>query len=201
MITVGITGGIASGKSSVIDYLKKQKYPIFDSDACVHKILEEDIDIINQVSSAFDHNIVDTKKGTLSINRKKLSKVVFNDKEKLKRLEDIIHPAVKLEIQKFKKEFESDLYEDNQLIFLDVPLLFETGFDKECDITINISLPQKIQKQRFIERGGKEEKFQKIIENQMDNDEKSKKADYIIDNSKELDYTYSQLDGILEKVK
>lgn len=201
MITIGITGGIASGKSSIVDYLEKKNYPIFDSDACVHKILEEDMDIINQVNSAFDNKIVDTKKGKLSVNRKKLGKIVFDDKEKLKRLEDIIHPAVKIEIQKFKKEFESDIYEDNQPIFLDVPLLFETGFDEECDITINISLPQQIQKQRFIERGGKEENFYKIIENQMDNEERDTRADYVIDNSKELDYTYSQLDEILEKIK
>lgn len=195
MITIGLTGGMAAGKSSVVEYLAGNNYKVFDSDLCVRKLLKDDVDIINKIKSAFGEDVVKTKDGRLVVSRKKLANIVFSDKEKINKLESIVHPTVKLEMEKFL-EIEK-MSNDNQAVFLDVPLLFEKGFDKICDVTINISTPYALKKERFIARGGTEKDFERRTEYQMDDEEKCKKADYIINNSGKLEETYGQIDKVL----
>ena len=188
---VGITGGIATGKSLVTDYIKNKGYFVIDSDSLAHEALTKGKDTYKQIVSIFD--CLDENK---EIDRKKLGKIVFNDHKAKKILEDIIHPYVFSRIEEEKKKNSSNL------TFIDMPLLFEVGYENRVDLVISVVTNEVTQALRLSKRDNISLEYAKVkISNQMSLKEKIEKSDYVIDNSNSINETYKTVDNVLENIK
>ena len=188
---VGITGGIATGKSLVTDYIKNKGYFVIDSDILAHEALTKGKDTYKQIVSIFD--CLDENK---EIDRKKLGKIVFNDHKAKKILEDIIHPYVFSRIEEEKKKNSSNL------TFIDMPLLFEVGYENRVDLVISVVTNEVTQALRLSKRDNISLEYAKVkISNQMSLKEKIEKSDYVIDNSNSINETYKAVDNVLENIK
>lgn len=179
-IVIGLTGSISSGKSNISNNLKQLGFVVSDADLIV-KEAYNDINVLNQIKEnfpdTFNNNICD---------KKKLGEIIFNDEKKREILNKIIHPFV---LEKMQEDIKN-----NDLIFLDVPLLYEANFDKLCDRVICTKLDLDKQIERLINRDDitKEEALLKI-NSQMKLEDKCEKADYLIDTSKDFKDTYKNL--------
>jgi len=188
---VGITGGIATGKSLVTDYIKNKGYFVIDSDSLAHEALTKGKDTYKQIVSIFD--CLDENK---EIDRKKLGKIVFSDHKAKKILEDIIHPYVFSRIEEEKKKNSSNL------TFIDMPLLFEVGYENRVDLVISVVTNEVTQEIRLSKRDNISLEYAKVkISNQMPLKEKIEKSDYVIDNSNSINETYKAIDNVLENIK
>lgn len=173
---IGLTGGIATGKSTVAKFLEELNIKVIDSDKIAHEILTYQ-DTIDEIVEEFG-SIVLNKDG--NINRIELGKIVFDDMEKLKKLESITHHKIFKVIDKKIKEYKPN----NKIIVLDAPLLFETSLDKNVDETWVVYTDKKIQINRLKKRDGLDkEDALKRIKAQMSLEEKANKADIIINNT------------------
>ena len=172
---VGLTGGIASGKSTVSNILKKFDIYIADADK-IAKDLGNREDVIKEIQEKISKDILDDKN---NIDRTKLKNIVFSDKTKLKVLNSIFHPKIKEELKKIKLNSSK-----NDIIIFDVPLLFETDIYKMCDKNILVYVDEEIQIQRLILRDKiTRELAKKIIDSQMSLGEKKLKSDIFIENN------------------
>lgn len=188
---IGITGSIATGKSSVSNYIKSKGYVVIDSDELVHKLYLKDGILYNKLISYFGESI----KGIDQIDRNALRNIVFNDMNKLQALNSITHPIIFDELKKVIESLNVDL------IFIDVPLLFEAGFEKLCDKVVVVYTNIDIEIKRLMKRDNinKDEACLKISK-QMSIEEKVKKAYYVIDNSRDFNNTKKQIDELLERI-
>ena len=174
---IGITGGIATGKSTIVKYLLRMGNIIIDADKISREIIEEK-EIIEKIVDEFGKEIIKSKK----IDRPKLRELVFNDEEKLKKLNAITHPAI---LNKINLEIEKN--KDKKIIFVDIPLLYEVGFEKNVDKVLVVYSSYEIQLKRLMERDNiSYDLAQNMIKSQMNLKEKIDKADYIIDNNGNL---------------
>ena len=189
---IGITGSIACGKSLVSNYLQEKGYTIIDADKIGHMALEND-EVKKQLVNKFGKSILKDNE----INRVTLGKLVFENNENLKELNNIIHPQIRKNISE-----QLQVHKNEKLVFVDVPLLFEAKFDDLVEKIIVISLDEKIQLERLMNRNSlsKEEALQRI-KSQIPVREKEKLGDYVVDNSFTQENTYNQVDRILEKLK
>lgn len=164
---VAITGNIASGKSQVEKVLA-ENFPVYDTDKIAHQILDE-------LDGFFGYDVLTDGK----IDRQKLGRLVFENKELKQKLERIIHPKVK---EKILELFEK--HQNDKLIFISVPLLFEAGFEGLFDEILFISVDESIQLERLMSRNNltKKEALSRI-NSQQKQEEKIKKSDYIINNN------------------
>lgn len=179
MIKVGLTGNIASGKSCVENILKDLGYKVYDADSASHKILEKS----SEIKEIFGTN-----------KREELAKTVFSHKNKLKKLEQIIHPLVRDEIIKFFAENSKE-----KIAFASVPLLFEAGFEDLFDKIIFVNANDEIRLNRLIERNSYTKDYALIrINSQMLQEEKTKRSDIIINNDKDLQELKSNVIKCLE---
>lgn len=187
---IGLTGGIASGKSTVKKYLESLNYVVVDSDSIVSK-LYLDKTVIESIRNIFGDNcIVDNQ-----ISRKELGLIVYHNDILRQKLNDLIHPLVKREIEKAIRNNKQSL------IFIDVPLLFEAHFDNLCDEIIVVYVDLKTNIERLMHRDNIDYNYAlDKINSQMRLEEKCQKANYIIDNSHDLCYTYKQTNEILKKI-
>ena len=192
-----ITGGIGTGKSEVTHILKEMGFEVLDSDKIVHEGYRVGEEMYNNVYNFFGKDIIDSD-GTL--NRQKLGQIVFNDGEKLKRLNEIIHSSV------YKKLFENINKSNSNVIFLDIPLALENkqntsklNYDEIWLIYVN----SEVQKERLVQRAIKENKnpndVLKIISNQLSIEEKRNMADEIIDNEGTLDELKFEVNKLLKR--
>jgi dephospho-CoA kinase len=180
MILVGITGSIGCGKTTIANVIREQGYTVFDIDKWV-KFLYYKKDFLKTIKSTFPECFISG-----GFNKRCLRNIVFSDNDKLKVLEGIIHPLLKSRIKKTIRINN----ENNSIVFMDVALLFEMGWDKYCDYIILADVDKNIQKNRVINRDGiSEEDFYKIDKIQMSQDEKRKMVDFIID----TDVNYNKL--------
>ena len=189
---IGITGSIACGKSLVSNYLQEKGYIIIDADKIGHMTLEND-EVKKQLVNKFGKSILKDNE----VNRVTLGKLVFENNENLKELNNIIHPQIRKNISE-----QIQVHKNEKLVFVDVPLLFEAKFDDLVEKIIVISLDEKIQLERLMNRNSlsKEEALQRI-KSQIPVREKEKLGDYVVDNSFTQENTYNQVDRILEKLK
>lgn len=188
---IGLTGSIASGKSQVSNYLKTNGYKVIDADVIVNDLYENDNNLKEKLITLLGKEIIVDNK----INKKIISNLVFNDDKLLKQLNDLIHPLV---IDYIKQEINKN----NDIIILDVPLLYEAGIDKLCDYTIVIDVDDNIRLERLLKRDGiSYEKAVKINDKQLNNKIKKNKADFVIDNNSSLEELYQQVDKVLMKIK
>ena len=191
MKKVAITGGIATGKSSILQYLMMKGYVIYSSDSLAHDVLKNEGK--QEVLKEFGRSILSDNG---EINRSLLGKIVFNDLEKLDKLNKIIHPYVKIRIEEIIKANP-----DLDIIFFEVPLLFEAKMEDMFDVTINIYCDIDTQIERIVARDGRSiDDALNIIKSQMGTYERNKKATYAIDNTKEIDNTYRLIDKILGEI-
>ncbi len=195
MILLGLTGSIGMGKSTAAKMLRILGVPVHDSDKAVHTALTPGGAAYEQVRALFPstcHPVTGT------IDRKKLGNIVFHDKELLKKLEDILHPAARESAITFIRDAEAM---GKKVVALEIPLLFETGSQERVDYTITVTSPPEVQKERVMKRPGMtEEKFYAILKTQMPDVEKRDKSYFVVDTGKGYFFTFMQLRSILKIV-
>ena len=178
MIIIGITGSIGMGKTTVSNMLRILKIPVFDSDKKVKEILERNSYIIDKISKLWPESVSLNQKQK-KVNKKILSNKIFESKKERKKLERIIHPLVKKERKSFLKKFKKYF-----IVGLDIPLLYETGMDKECDYIFLVHTTKKIQRKRVLKRQNMtEKKFELINNSQWNFEKKEKEKPFIINTS------------------
>ncbi|HHY03867.1 MAG TPA: dephospho-CoA kinase [Thermoanaerobacterales bacterium] len=196
MKVIGLTGGIASGKSTVSMYLKSKGAVIIDADKIARQIMQKGKPAWNEIILHFGKDILTDKN---EIDRKRLGKQVFSDKRKLSLLNSITHPKIINEIEKQLKNFEKN---NKSVVVIDAPLLLETGLDVLVDEVWLVVVDEQTQLKRLISREedlGVDEAYARI-KSQMSLQDKKKLADRLIDNSGTIGETKEQLDKIWEEV-
>jgi len=188
VVVIGLTGSIGMGKSTTARFFAEAGVPVYDADLAVHRLYARDAAPL--VEAAFPG--VSNAEG---IDRDRLAKRVLDDPEALKRLEAIIHPLVRREEVRFLDEAERA---GAPIVVLDIPLLFETGADRRVDAVVVVSAPQEVQRARAFTRAGMtEEKFRALLAKQMPDEEKRRRADFIVDTSQGFDSARAQVRAIL----
>ena len=196
MLRYGLTGGIASGKSTVAAMLRELGFPVIEADRVAHQVMEPGQPAYNEVVSVFSDAILDPDK---RINRSSLAAIVFNDHEKLTRLNGIIHPQVEQEmLQMFAELAPSGKH---AAAFVEAALIFEAGLHKKLDgVVVAWCLPQQ-QLARLMERGLSEVEAGKRIAAQMPVAAKMALATAKIDCSGPLDETRRQVEAFAEGLR
>ncbi len=188
---IGLTGGIGSGKTLVAHYIKSKGIPVYIADDEAKKIMESQA-ITQQVATAFGNEFVSDNK----IDREKLAELVFNNPEKLEKLNALIHPLVK---QNFDIWLEK--HQDFPFVIKEAAILFESGSYKYCDSVITITAPLEVRLQRVIERDKTDRESVLIrIKNQWSEEQKIAKSNFVIHNISVKD-TKIQVDDILNLLK
>lgn len=173
MIILGLTGSIGMGKTTAANAFRYLQVPVYDADQVVHSLMERGGAAVKEVLKAFP-NVA--KNGY--VDRYALSTVVLADKNKLQKLENILHPYVKKEQIHF---LAITARRREPLVVLDIPLLLETGGEKYCDGIVVVSAPSIIQKYRVLQRPGMTaERFQMILDRQIENNRKCRMADFVV---------------------
>jgi len=189
---LGLTGGIASGKSTVSRYLKEKGFPVIDADIIAREVMEPDEPAYKKVTEFFGQDIL---KPDRSINRQRLGEIVFNDSEKLQHLNSLVQIEIFNAIIKKKNELDE---QENILIVLDVPLLYEAGYDKYVDEVMVVYVDDQTQLSRLTARDVlTEEAAIKRIEAQEPLEAKKERADVVIDNNGTIEQTEQQIDDWL----
>lgn len=192
-LVIGVTGGIASGKSNVCNVIKELGYPVIDCDKITKELSEINKPIYNAILNNFGNDFLLEDD---NLDKKKISKLVFSDPSKKMILDSITHPIIKDEVLR-----QLSLYESG-LVFVEIPLLYEAKFDSICDKVICVFLSKKKQVERLIEREGIDEDYAlQKIHSQMDLYMKKSLADYIIDSKGSFEETKLQVENIINKLK
>jgi dephospho-CoA kinase len=188
MITLGLTGSIGMGKSTVAAMFAEEGVPVFDADAAVHRLQGPAGALVAAIEAHFPGTT-----GPQGVNRTALSKRVLGEPEALRRLESLIHPAVAREREAFLAANAAA-----PVVVLDIPLLFEAGGWREVDKIAVVSAPTHIQRARVLARPGMTpEKFERILARQLPDAEKRARADFVIPTGGSLDETRQAVRRIL----
>src|ERR1019366_5482359 len=173
MLKVGITGGIGSGKSVVCQVFRTLGIPVFNADDAAHYLMENDSTLVQSIQWLLGDDVY--KDGKL--NREKVSAVIFNDPEKLQKLNAIVHPAT--------ISYANAWIEKQQAPYIikEAAIFFESGSFKDIDVMIGVYAPKELRIQRAMSRSGMtREQVLAIMSRQMDEDEKMKRCDHVITN-------------------
>jgi dephospho-CoA kinase len=186
-----LTGSLGMGKSTAAKFFAEYGVPVHDSDAVVHALYEgEAVALIEQ---AFPGSTSGGK-----VDRNRLAAIVLNDQAALARLEAIIHPLVTASREKFLAQAQAC---GAPIVVVDIPLLFETAAESQCDAVVVVSAPAEIQRARALDRPGMtEEKFATLLAKQMPDAQKRRRADFVVDSSQGFDHTRAQIRDILQSV-
>lgn len=192
---IGITGGIGSGKSIVSRMIRERGFPVIDLDELAHEIIEPGKPAYDQIIARFGKDILDPDR---RIERRRLGAVVFSDTGARKDLEAITHPEIsRLLLEKIERYRSAGI----ELLFLEIPLLFETGMDSWIRPVIAVKCPVGVCLQRLGDRDGfSVSESQARMNAQMDPEEKARRADFVIDNSSSLDETRARVEKILNEL-
>jgi dephospho-CoA kinase len=192
MLVLGLTGSIGMGKSTTARFFAEEGVPVLDADAVVHALY--DGEAVAAIEAAFPGTSKDGR-----IDREELSRRVVADPAALKRLESIVHPLVRAAQARFLADAERS---GAPVAVLDVPLLFETGGDQRVDAVVVVSAPADVQRTRTLDRAGMTaEKFDALMQKQMPDAEKRRRADFIVDTSQSFDSARAQVRAILAAVR
>ena len=191
MFILGLTGSIGMGKSTTAKLFAEAGVPVYDADAAVHRLYEGEASAA--IEAAFPGTTANGK-----VDRDALARRVLGDATSIKRLEQIVHPLVGATREGFLAEAERN---GAAVVVLDIPLLFETGGDKRCDAVVVVSAPADMQRPRAFERPGmNEQKFAAILAKQMPDEEKRRRADFVVDTSQGFEHARAQVRDILARV-
>ncbi|WP_221566363.1 dephospho-CoA kinase [Alkalihalobacillus sp. TS-13] len=190
---VGLTGGIASGKSTISEMIQEMNIPVIDADKIAREVVLPGEPAYKQIVEFFGTEILE-KDG--SLNRKKLGAVIFNDEEKRLKLNSIVHPAVRLRMLGRRDE----LLEKHKSVVMDIPLLFESKLTHMVDHTLLVYVDKETQLKRLMERDHSSSKEAlSRIRSQIPLGDKKKWADEVIDNNGTLEESLQQLIHIFTK--
>ena len=189
---IGLTGSIATGKSTVSRMLRAKGYPIIDADEISRQVVEPGSPVLTSIAEAFGPDVL-LPDG--SLNREMLGSLIFNDRENREKLNGIMHPAVRKEMLRQKEEW---LENGANTVIMDIPLLFESKLQSYVDKILVVSATPEIQMERLMARNGYSADEAEIrINSQLPIAEKEKGADAVIDNNGTLEETEKQLDELL----
>lgn len=191
---IGLTGGIASGKTTVSDYLKERGYTVLDADAYSRKTTAKNGPAIPAIKQAFGHDIVNTGG---ELDRKKLGSIIFNDADKRRQLNEIVHPLIREMMNSDEQKFIEEGH-----VFLDIPLLFENGLNERCDFVVTVFVDRDTQLKRLTARNNLSiEEAEARINSQMPLAEKVRMSEYRLDNNGNLEALYKQIDQFIEELE
>lgn len=190
----GLTGGIATGKTTVANLFREKGIYIIDADLIAREVVKKGMPAWRMIKEEFGDEIL-REDGEL--DRKKLGSIVFSSKEKIQKLNSIVHPFVR---ERMMEEIERAISMEKNIL-LDIPLLFENGIHQWLRPVILVYAPLEVQIERLMKRDGlSREECEKRIRAQMPIEEKKKLADYIIDNSSDISKTKRQVEEVYEKI-
>ncbi|EKZ1696049.1 dephospho-CoA kinase [Listeria monocytogenes] len=192
--TIGLTGSVATGKSTVSNMIQQAGIPLVDADIAARKVVEPGTEGLKEIVAYFGEEIL-LADGTL--NRAKLGEIIFKDKEKREKLNEITHPRVKEYMLEARERF---FRAGEELVFFDIPLLFESHLESLVDQIVVVWTTPETELKRLMERNDltKEDALRRI-ESQMGIDEKARKADFVIDNNESLEKTQKQVYTFIER--
>lgn len=193
-IRIGITGGIGTGKSTVTAYLRSKGYPVIDADALAHALSDADEAYIRAVSQAFGPEVLRPEGG---IDRELLGKIIFNDPQKRDQLNAIAHPR----IYQAMEEAVNQAFERSDIVFQDIPLLYESADPRDFDAVWLVYAPAHVQIRRLMDRDGLDlDAAQARIRSQMSIEEKRELADVLLVNTGSVQELEGQIDRQLERI-
>ena len=192
MLVIGLTGGIGMGKSAAAEHFARRGIPVFNADACVHRLYEGEA--VEEIEAAFPGV---TREGR--VDRKLLAEQVSGHPERLRRLESVVHPmVVNAEIDFLREQERSGA----RMAVLEIPLLFETGAEKRVDVTIVVSAPSRVQRERVLTRPGMTvEKLEHLLGRQLSDKERRARADFVIISGTSLKEMHVDLDQLIESLQ
>ena len=189
-IVIGLTGNMGSGKSTAVKMIREMVIPVFDADQAVHILMRDNREMKALFYRKFPESVVNDE-----IDRVVLSRLIKEQKLDVRQLEQMIYPFLKQELQSFFIRHNRE-----PVVVLDVPLLFEAGWDKFCDKVIVVSAPAEVLKQRVFERAGMtKEKYQTLTARQIPDEEKRKKADYVVETQYGIEPVRQRLTEIMKE--
>lgn len=192
MIILGLTGSIGMGKSTTAEMFKERGIPVYDADAAVHNLYAKDGAAVKPISELVKGVVADG-----AVDRAALRDAVFEDETLLPKIETTVHPL----LVQSRKHFFSD-NRDAPIVLLDIPLLFETGGDKNVHKIVVVTAPPDVQRERVLSRPDmSEERFHAILAKQMPDEEKRERADFIINTGEGLDAAGVAVDVILKVLR
>lgn len=196
MLSVGLTGGIASGKSVVRRRFESHGIPTLDADRIVHALLGAGMEASEEIRESFGEDVL-APDG--AVDRKALGELIFRDRGARGRLEAIVHPRVGRSIEEFLEKARA---EGAELAVVDAALMIETGSYRRYDRVVVAYCPSAVQKARLMDREGfGEDEADLRIAAQMSVDDKRKVADYVIDTSGTMEETLRNTDAVLERLR
>jgi dephospho-CoA kinase len=191
MFVLGLTGSIGMGKSTTARLFAEAGVPVYDADATVHELYEGEA--VTAIEAAFPGTTANGK-----VDRARLSARVVQDRAAIRRLEQIVHPMLGTSRQKFFADAQAS---GAPVVVVDVPLLFETGGEKRVDAVVVVTASPELQRQRVLARGTMDdETFNSILARQMPDEEKRKRADFVVDTSHGLEPVRARIKDILAEV-
>ena len=193
MIIAGLTGSIAMGKSETAKMFAARGIPVFDSDAAVHELYAQGGAGVEPVRALAPEAVSDG-----SVDRRRLAALIQGDPSLLKRIEGVVHPLVKARQQAFLASAAAM----SDIAVLDIPLLFETGREKDVDVIIVVTTDPAAQRERALSRPGMTpDKLDFILSRQLPDVEKRARADYVIDTSVSLAETAREVDNVIARIR
>lgn len=196
MFKLGLTGGIATGKTTISNYLKSIDIPVLDADEYARKVVEPGTPGLSAITNTFGEQILQPDG---SLNRKLLGQIVFNDSSARQTLNDITHPRIQ---QMMADELHRLAEQQIPLVILDIPLLLENNNVAGADAVMVVTIPESLQLTRLMQRNNLTEKeAQSRIAAQMPLVEKEKLADFVIDNSGTISSTQKQVEKVIQKIR
>lgn len=190
---IGLTGSIASGKSTVAKMLEGYHLPIVDADLVARQVVEPGTETLVKIAEAFGEGVI-KKDG--SMDREKVGSIIFHEPAKRKMLNDIIHPAIRVEMIRQRDAY---IEQGAPHVVMDIPLLFESKLQHFVDKILVVSVKEGIQLERLMQRNHlSEEEARARIASQLPISVKEKGADAVIYNNEDIGATARQLEGILK---
>jgi dephospho-CoA kinase len=187
-VVLGLTGSIGMGKSTVARMFEEEGVPVFDADAVVHRLQGPEGALVAAIEALFPGTT-----GASGVNRAALAEQVLGNADKLRELEGLTHPAVARERNAFLAR-----HQDDPLVVLDIPLLFEKGGADLVDKIAVVSAPAAVQADRVLARPGMTRaKFLQILALQLPDEEKRRRADFVVDTGVPLAQTRGQVRAII----
>ena len=187
-LLLGLTGSIGMGKTTIASFFRDAGIAVWDADAAVHRVYDHDVQLQAELHKAFGDVIREGK-----VDRAALGDKVRGDDAAFKRLNALVHPAIVSDRTAFLLS-----HADDNLVVLDIPLLFETGGEARVDKVLVVSAPAEVQRQRVMTRPGMTEvRFVDILNRQISDAEKRQRADFVIDTSKSLEASRKDVDYLI----
>ncbi len=192
MLVIGLTGGIGMGKSAAAEHFARRGIPVFNADACVHRLYEGEA--VTAIEAAFPGVARDGK-----VDRKLLGEKIAGSQKKLRELEAIVHPRVVEAEMQFLIEQER---KGAKLAVLEIPLLFETGAEARVDVTIVLSAPAQVQRKRVLARPGMTvDRLEHLLARQLPDAERRGRADFVVDSGASLEDMQAEMDKLIESLQ